>query len=179
MPVAYAMDYMGIAISSLVSMSECRIQKLINPAMSELPAFLSPNGGLNSGHMIVQVAAASLVSENKVLSHPACVDTIPTSADKEDHVSMGTIAARKFVQILENGKNIVAMELLSGAQAIDLLSPLAPAGAVQSVHQKIRQDIPFAKEDRIFSKDVQKMKSLIDSGEILKTVQKSVGELEW
>lgn len=179
MPVAYAMDYMGIAISSLVSMSECRIQKLINPAMSELPAFLSPNGGLNSGHMIVQVAAASLVSENKVLSHPACVDTIPTSADKEDHVSMGTIAARKFVQILENGKNIVAMELLSGAQAIDLLLPLAPAGAVQSVHQKIRQDIPFAKEDRIFSKDVQKMKSLIDSGEILKTVQKSVGELEW
>ncbi|RYZ64824.1 MAG: histidine ammonia-lyase, partial [Proteobacteria bacterium] len=119
-PVAFVLDFMGIAMSAQASISECRIEKLINPAMSGLPAFLAPAGGLNSGHMIVQVAAASLVSENKILSHPASVDSIPTSADKEDHVSMGTIAARKFGQIVKNAENIVAMEFLSATQALDL-----------------------------------------------------------
>ena len=95
-PVAFSLDFLAIAMSAMASISECRIEKLINPNMSNLPAFLAPEGGLNSGMMIVQVAAAALVSENKILSHPASVDSIPTSADKEDHVSMGTIASRKL-----------------------------------------------------------------------------------
>lgn len=179
MPVAHAMDFAGIAISSQASISECRISKMISTQMSELPPFLTPNGGLNSGHMIVQVAAASLVSENKVLAHPASVDSIPTSAEKEDHVSMGTIAARKFAQILRNAENVVAMELLSACQALDLLAPAKPAAAVAAVHAHIRKTVPFAKEDRIFSKDVEAIKAMMSSGEIMAVVNKTVGELEW
>ena len=179
MPVAHAMDFAGIAISSQASISECRISKMISTQMSELPPFLTPNGGLNSGHMIVQVAAASLVSENKVLAHPASVDSIPTSAEKEDHVSMGTIAARKFTQILRNAENVVAMELLSGCQALDLIAPLKPTAGVKAAYDCIRKTVPFAKEDRIFSKDVEAIKALMTSGELLKAVQAAVGELEW
>ncbi len=178
-PVAFVLDFMAIAVSAMASMSECRIEKLINPAMSGLPAFLAPHGGLNSGHMIVQVAAASLVSENKILSHPASVDSIPTSADKEDHVSMGTIAARKFGQVVKNAENIVAMELLSGSQALDLLQPLKAAGAVQPVHDLIRKHVPFAKVDRVFSNDIESIKKLIRSDEILNAVHTTIGELEW
>lgn len=179
MPVAHAMDFAGIAISSQASISECRISKMISTQMSELPPFLTPNGGLNSGHMIVQVAAASLVSENKVLAHPASVDSIPTSAEKEDHVSMGTIAARKFAQILRNAENVVAMELLSACQAIDLLAPLKPTAAVAAVHEHIRKTVPFAKEDRIFSKDVNAIRNMMTSGELMAAVEKAVGPLEW
>jgi histidine ammonia-lyase len=179
MPVAHAMDFAGIAISSQASISECRISKMISTQMSELPPFLTPNGGLNSGHMIVQVAAASLVSENKVLAHPASVDSIPTSAEKEDHVSMGTIAARKFAQILKNAEHVVAMEFLSGTQALGLLAPLQPNAAVKAAHDYIRTVVPFAKEDRVFSKDVEHIKTMMISNELLKVVQQSVGELEW
>ncbi len=179
MPVAHAMDFAAIAISSQASISECRISKMISTQMSELPPFLTPNGGLNSGHMIVQVAAASLVSENKVLAHPASVDSIPTSAEKEDHVSMGTIAARKFTQILRNAENVVAMELLSGCQALDLIAPLKPTAGVKAAYDCIRKVVPFAKEDRIFSKDVEAIKVLMNSGELMKAVQNAVGELEW
>lgn len=179
MPVAHAMDFAGIALSSQASISECRISKMISTQMSELPAFLTSQGGLNSGHMIVQVAAASLVSENKVLAHPASVDSIPTSAEKEDHVSMGTIAARKFSQILRNAENVVAMEFLSAAQAIDLVAPLKPAAAVLAVHNHIREKVPFAVEDRVFSKDVEVIKAMMLSNELMKVVQNTVGELEW
>jgi histidine ammonia-lyase len=179
MPVAFSMDYLAIALSSLASMSECRLQKLMNPAMSELPAFLAPDGGLNSGHMIVQVAAAALVSENKVLAHPASVDTIPTSADKEDHVSMGTIAARKLTQVLKNAENVVAMEFLSAAQAIDILAPLKPSVPLAAAHQEIRKNVPFAKVDRIFSKDVEQVKKLVLSGNLVSVVNKETGVLEW
>lgn len=178
-PVAFALDFMAIAMSAAASISQCRIEKLINPAMSELPAFLAPNGGLNSGHMIVQVAAASLVSENKILSHPASVDSIPTSADKEDHVSMGTIAARKFRQVVSNSENILAMEFLSATQALDLLKPLKPAGAVLKVHELIRKKVPFAKEDRVFANDIASIRQMIRSGKLLEAVENSVGELEW
>jgi histidine ammonia-lyase len=178
-PVAIVLDFAAIALSALASISECRIEKLINPAMSELPAFLAPNGGLNSGHMIVQVAAASLVSENKILAHPASVDSIPTSADKEDHVSMGTIAARKFQMIVRNAENIVAMELLSATQALDLLKPLTPAAAVAAALTCIRQHVPFAAEDRVFAKDIDKIKTMIRSGELSNCIEKSVGGLEW
>ena len=178
-PVAFALDNMCIAMSAMVSISECRIEKLINPSMSQLPAFLAPQGGLNSGMMIVQVAAASLVSENKILSHPASVDSIPTSADKEDHVSMGTIAARKLGKIVRNAENVVAMEMLCAAQALDLLKPLKPASAVASVHSLIRKEVPFAEEDRVFSHDIESIKKLIRQERITQTIEGTVGNLEY
>jgi histidine ammonia-lyase len=178
-PVAFSLDFLGIAVSALGSISECRIEKLINPAMSELPAFLAPKGGLNSGMMIVQVAAASLVSENKILAHPASVDSIPTSADKEDHVSMGTIAARKLGQIVKNAENVVAMEFLCAAQALDLLKPLKPSGAVAAAYQVIRGSVPFAETDRVFAKDIEAIRNLIRNGELLSAVQGAAGDLQW
>ena len=178
-PVAFALDFMAIAMSAAASISECRIEKLINPAMSELPAFLAPEGGLNSGHMIVQVAAASLVSENKILSHPASVDSIPTSADKEDHVSMGTIAARKFKRVVRNAENIVAMELLSATQALDLLKPLKPSEPLQKIYSHIRKEVPFAKVDRIFANDIESIRKMIHDNSLIEVIQNQVGELEW
>lgn len=178
-PVAYALDFAAIAMSGIGNISECRIEKMINPSMSGLPAFLAPEGGLNSGHMIVQVAAASLVSENKILSHPASVDSIPTSADKEDHVSMGTIAARKFGSIVDNTEHIIAMEMLSSTQALDMLKPLAPSAAVKAALDEIRKEVPFAEKDRVFSDDVQKIQTMIHNDRIYQTVKQSVGELEW
>lgn len=178
MPVAHAMDFAAIALSSQASISECRISKLISTQMSELPPFLTPQGGLNSGHMIVQVAAASLVSENKVLSHPASVDSIPTSAEKEDHVSMGTIAARKFTQVLRNAEYVTAFEFLSATQALDLLSPLKPAAGVLAAYDVIRTKVPFAVKDRIFGEDVAEIKNLMNDESILKAVELAVGEIE-
>ncbi len=177
MPVAHALDFAGILVSSLASISHERISKFISTQMSELPPFLAPQGGLNSGHMIVQVASASLVSENKVLSHPASVDSMPTSAEKEDHVSMGSIAARKFSNIVKNAYNVVAMEFLSNTQALDMLSPLKPAAGVATAFSCIREKVPFAKEDRIFSKDVQKISQLMTDGSIIQSVEKVTGEL--
>ncbi len=177
-PVAFALDFAAISMSAVANMSECRIQKLINPAMSDLPAFLTPQGGLNSGHMIVQVAAASLVSENKILAHPASVDSIPTSADKEDHVSMGTIAARKLTQILRNAENVLAMEILSATQALDLLKPLQPASAVLAAYNLVREQVPFAAKDRIFSKDVQKIREMIQQDSLCEAIEKACGVLE-
>jgi histidine ammonia-lyase len=178
-PVAFAMDFMAIAMSALASISECRIEKLINPSMSGLPAFLAPQGGLHSGHMIVQVAAASLVSENKILSHPASVDSIPTSADKEDHVSMGTIAARKLACVVKNAENILAMEFLSGTQALDFLRPLRSSSAIEKIHAMIREHVPFAETDRVFAKDIEAIRKMIGSGRLLKELETQVGELEW
>ncbi|MFK8137074.1 MAG: histidine ammonia-lyase [Bdellovibrionales bacterium] len=177
-PVAFVLDYLGIAVSAVTSISECRIEKLINPAMSGLPAFLAPEGGLNSGMMIVQVAAASLVSENKILSHPASVDSIPTSADKEDHVSMGTIAARKLGKIVNNAENVLAMELLCACQAIDLLDGLKPAAGALAVYEKIREFVPFAAKDRVFAKDVEKIRELIQDGSLISALESVTGELE-
>jgi histidine ammonia-lyase len=178
-PVAFAMDFVGIAMASLANISECRLTLMINPSMSGLPAFLTKHGGLNSGHMIVQVAAASLVSENKILAHPASVDSLPTSADKEDHVSMGTIAARKFIKILENAQNVVAMELLSASQALDFLKPLKPTAAVATAYHLIRESVPYASEDRIFSRDIEKIREMVVSGKLLQAIKKDTGELEW
>ncbi len=168
-PVAFQLDFLAIAISAMTSMSECRVEKLINPAMSGLPAFLAPDGGLNSGMMIVQVACASLVSENKILSHPASVDSIPTSADKEDHVSMGTIAARKLQKIVENSTNVLAMELLCALQGLDLLENVKPEGNLKKVYDFVRSQVAFAPKDRVFAKDIQKLKSMVESFEIYKS----------
>lgn len=178
MPVAHAMDFASIAISSLASISHERISKFISNQMSDLPPFLAPNGGLNSGHMIVQVASASLVSENKVLAHPASVDSMPTSAEKEDHVSMGTIAARKFSQIVKNAQNVLAMEFLSASQALDMLQPLKPASGVLSAFNEIRNNVPFAQNDRIFYQDVEKIKNLITRRILLEKVESKIGTIE-
>lgn len=178
MPVAHAMDFAAISISSLASISHERISKFISTQMSELPPFLAMNGGLNSGHMIVQVASASLVSENKVLAHPASVDSMPTSAEKEDHVSMGTIAARKFSQIVRNAQNVLAMEFLSATQALDMLLPLKPTAGVLAAYGEVRKEVPFANVDRIFSKDVEKIRNMILQGNIIKAVEAKVGNLE-
>ena len=146
--------------------------------MSDLPPFLAVNGGLNSGHMIVQVASASLVSENKVLAHPASVDSMPTSAEKEDHVSMGTIAARKFSQIVKNAQNVLAIELLSATQALDMLLPLKPTAGVLAAYNEVRKEVPFARVDRIFAKDIEKIRNMILQGNIVKTVEAIIGKLE-
>lgn len=178
MPVAHAMDFAAITISSLASISHERISKFISTQMSDLPPFLAPDGGLNSGHMIVQVASASLVSENKILAHPASVDSMPTSAEKEDHVSMGTIAARKFSQIVKNAQNVFAMEFLAATQALDMLAPLKPAAGVLVAWDAIRKEVPFAKVDRVFGKDVEKIRNMILKRNILKQVESKVGILE-
>jgi histidine ammonia-lyase len=161
--VAIAMDTLAIAAAEIGSISEQRIEKLINPAISELPAFLTTQGGLNSGFMIVQVAAASIVSENKTLCHPASVDTIPTSADKEDHVSMGAWAARKAARVVVNARRVLAMELLSGAQGIDLLRPLRASAPVEKIHRIIRKKAARLDQDRSLHEDMKYVDQLIET----------------
>jgi histidine ammonia-lyase len=177
-PVAFAMDLLGIVVSELGSISERRIEKLINPALSGLPAFLTTEGGLHSGLMMVQVSAAALASENKVLAHPASVDSIPTSADKEDHVSMGTIAARKGRDIVRNVEHILAMELLCATQGLEFLLPLRPGIGVQEAYCVVREKVPAIKGDRRFSTDIKRIQHLIESGELLDRVEKVVGNLK-
>jgi len=177
-PVAFALDLLGIAVSELGGISERRIEKLINPALSGLPAFLTAEGGLHSGLMMVQVSAAALASENKILAHPASVDSIPTSADKEDHVSMGVIAARKGRDIIRNVENILAMELLCATQGLEFLLPLKPGVGIKEAYHVVREKVPPIKGDRRFSEDIRKIQLLIESGELLRQVEKTVGKLE-
>ncbi len=177
-PVAFAMDLLGIVVSKLGSISERRIEKLINPALSGLPPFLTKKGGLHSGLMMVQVSAASLASENKVLAHPASVDSIPTSADKEDHVSMGTISARKAMEIVRNVEHILAMELLCATQGLEFLLPLRPGIGVGEAYRVVREKVPPIKGDRRFSEDIGKIQSLIESGELLRRVEQVVGPID-
>jgi histidine ammonia-lyase len=176
-----AADYLSMGIAELGSVSERRIERLVNPQLSELPAFLVKNGGLNSGFMIAQYTAAALVSENKVLAHPACVDSIPTSANKEDHVSMGTIAIRQCREILDNVEHVVAVEMLCAAQAYDLLTEqnkMEGGRGTRVAYQVIRETIPYLEEDRQLSIDIQNMVALIRSNELIDAVEKAVGELE-
>jgi histidine ammonia-lyase len=169
-PVAFQMDFLAIAMAAAASISECRISKLINPNFSRLPTFLTAKGGLNSGMMIVQVAAASLVSENKIYTHPASVDSIPTNVDKEDHVSMGTIAARKLCKVIENFKNILAMEILCANQAMSFLSPLKSSPALEAVLKTVRKEVPPFEEDRYFAPEIRSLYKMINDGTILKAV---------
>ncbi len=175
--IAMAMDTICIALSELANISDLRIQKLINPSMSGLPAFLTKNPGLNSGMMIVQVASASLVSENKILSHPASVDSIPTSADKEDHVSMGVTAARKARQISHNLRNVLAMEFLSASQGIEFLRPLHSSKAIETSMKVIRDVVPPIEEDRAFHIDISAINQLIANGKLLSEVESVSGKL--
>ncbi|MCG2777973.1 MAG: histidine ammonia-lyase, partial [Desulfobacterales bacterium] len=177
-PVALAMDFLCMAVSELANISERRIERLVNPKLSGLPAFLVSDGGLNSGFMIAQYTAAALVSENKVLSHPACVDSIPTSANKEDHVSMGTISARKCMEVVKNTENVIAIELLCGAQAMDLFTNIKPGEGTLMAYKAIRDAIPHLDKDRVLSKDIEAMMHLMRSGKIIEEVEKVAGKLE-
>jgi histidine ammonia-lyase len=176
-PVALAMDFLGIAVAELANISERRIERLVNPMLSGLPAFLVSDGGLNSGFMIAQYTAAALVSENKVLAHPASVDSIPTSANKEDHVSMGTIAARKGREIVANTENVIGIELLCAAQALDLFTNLKPGEGTLAAYQAIRRVISHLDTDRFLAPDIDAMRELMRSGAILAAVEDRVGEL--
>jgi len=177
-PVALALDFLCMAVSELANISERRIERLVNPQLSGLPAFLVSDGGLNSGFMLAQYTAASLVSENKVLSHPACVDSIPTSANKEDHVSMGTISARKLREIVRNTEHVIAIELLCGAQAMDLFTNMKPGEGTLIAYKIIRDEVPHLEKDRIISKDIETMVNVMRSGKILKEIERVVGELQ-
>ena len=177
-PIAFALDLLGIVVSELGGISERRIEKLINPALSGLPPFLTTEGGLHSGLMMVQVSAAALASENKILAHPASVDSIPTSADKEDHVSMGVTAARKGRDIVRNVEHILAMELLCATQGLEFQLPLQPGIGIKEAYRVVREKVPPVTGDRRFSDDIRKIQRLIESGEFLQRVEKAVKGLE-
>jgi histidine ammonia-lyase len=206
-PLALVLDYVGIALAELANISERRTERLVNPALSNgLPAFLTRNGGLNSGYMIAQYTAAALVSENKVLAHPASVDSIPTSANQEDHVSMGTISARKARTILQNVRRVLAIELLCAAQGLDLrcgvidavpdighinqggtakFTPgshtdhgLKAGSGVEVAYRYVRGLIPFLEEDREMHLDMARAEEIIASGDLLRVVEAEIGLLE-
>ncbi len=173
-PLALPLDFMAIALSELADISERRIDRLTNGTSEKLPKFLAKEGGLNSGYMIAQYTAAALVSENKVLSHPASVDSIPTSAGKEDLNSMGSISARKCFQILRNVQNVIAIEMLLASQGIDFLKPLKCGIGTGAAYNTIRKEIPTLKRDRILKNDLDKIIALLQSGTIQKSVERVV-----
>ncbi|MCY4284286.1 MAG: histidine ammonia-lyase [Thiotrichales bacterium] len=161
-PMAFAADFLAIALAELASISERRIEKLTNTAFSGLPPFLMRDAGLDSGFMMAQVTAAALVSENKVACHPASIDSIPTSADKEDHVSMGMGAALKLRTVVANVRWVLAIELVAAAQGIDLLRPLRSSERLEEAHRLIRERIAFREEDREMAADLKRGIALLD-----------------
>jgi len=164
-PLAFALDYMAIALSALAGISERRIERLVNPALNEgLPPFLAPDAGINSGFMMPQVTAAALASENKGLAHPASVDSITTSGNKEDYVSMGMAAAIKLKRVVANATNVLAIEACAAAQALDFLSPLKSSQPLQKAHATIREVSPKIEHDRVFAEDFAKLAELIRAG---------------
>lgn len=171
-PLAFALDYLAIALSALAGISERRLERLVNPALSEgLPPFLAPGAGLNSGFMMPQVTAAALVSENKVLSHPASVDSITTSGNKEDYVSMGMTAAIKLKKIIENTRNALAIEAMAAAQAIDFLAPLKTSKPLQHAHAAIRAVCATMDKDRVMYQDFARIADAIAAGAISATLR--------
>jgi histidine ammonia-lyase len=176
-PMALSFDFLGIALAEIANVSERRLERLVNPALGGLPAFLTQKGGLNSGFMIVQYSAASLVSENKVLAHPASVDSIPSSANQEDHVSMGTIAARKAREILENTRKVLAMEILAAAQGIDLQENKGLGKGTKIAYEIIRNHIEKIVDDVIMYKEIEKCEELIKSNIIVESIEKEIGNL--
>jgi histidine ammonia-lyase len=177
-PLAFALDALAMAMSELASISERRTERLVNPSLSEgLPAFLTVDGGLNSGFMIPQYVAASLVSESKALCHPASVDSIPTSAGQEDHVSMGNAAGLKAWQVLANSERALAIELLAGCQAVEFLAPLAPGEGVAAAHAFVRGLSPRLRDDRPLTRDVEAVADAIRDGSLQDAVESEIGSL--
>ena len=170
-PVAIALDAAAIAVAELANISERRIEQLVNPHLSSgLPPFLAPDSGLNSGFMIAQVSAAALVSENKVLAHPASVDSIPSSAGREDHVSMGATAALKLATIHDHVRTVLAIELLCAAQGMDLRRPLRTTKPLEAIHAVIRARVPAMMVDRPLSPDIAAVRAMIDDGSLLAAI---------
>jgi histidine ammonia-lyase len=177
-PLAFALDALAMAVAELANISERRVERLVNPNLSDgLPAFLIAQGGLNSGFMIPQYVAASLVSENKVLCHPASVDSIPTSAGQEDHVSMGNASALKALQVLGNCERVLAIELLAGAQGVEFLAPLDPGAGVAAVHRFVRSLSPRLVDDRSLSAEIDSVAAAIRDGSAVEAVEGEVGAL--
>jgi len=178
MPVAVAMDALALSLVSVASISDRRLYRLLDPKRSNgLPPFLVPASGLNSGFMLIQYTAASLVSEAKSLAHPASVDSIPSSAGQEDHVSMGMIAARHARAVVSNAEVVLALEALAAAQALDLRSPLTPGPATKAAHDAMRARVPFVEHDREFGEDIAAALALVRSGELADSAARAVGEL--
>ncbi|MGB9814815.1 MAG: histidine ammonia-lyase [Thermoplasmata archaeon] len=174
--LAFAMDFLGIAISEIASISERRIARMIDSKLSGLPPFLTPSSGLNSGMMIPQYTAAALVSENKVLSHPASVDSIPTSANQEDHVSMGMVSAIKARRIIDNTAYVVSIEFLVSAQALEFRN-FRPGKGTYEAYSIIRESVPPLLEDRPLNPDIEEIARLVKEGEIVRRVEKLTGGL--
>ncbi|HRX42745.1 MAG TPA: aromatic amino acid lyase, partial [Clostridia bacterium] len=160
-PVALAFDFLGIALAELADISERRLERMVNPALNGLPAFLVESGGVNTGFMIVQYSAAALVSENKVLAHPASVDSIPSSGNQEDHVSMGTIAARKAMEIFKNTRRVIAMELMCACQAVDLGRHEPMGKATAKAYNVIRRKVEKLESDREMYDDINNLEELV------------------
>ena len=177
-PLAFGLDTLAMAVSELANISERRVERLVNPSLSDgLPPFLTLEGGLNSGFMIPQYVAASLVSENKSLCHPASVDSIPTSAGQEDHVSMGNAAGLKALRVLTNAELALAIELLAGAQAIEFLAPLEPAPGVRATHDAVRELSERVRDDRSLADDIERVADAIRDGSIIAAAEAEIGAL--
>jgi histidine ammonia-lyase len=176
-PLALVLDYAAIALAELASISERRTYLLLG-GHDELPVLLMQDTGVNSGFMIPQYTAAALVSENKVLCHPASVDSIPTSLGQEDHVSMGSIAATKLLEIYRNVERVLAIELFTVAQALDYRAPLEPGRGVEAAHSFVRSRVPHRESDAWYEDDLQLCLDVVRGGELLETVTETVGELE-
>ncbi|HAR86967.1 MAG TPA: histidine ammonia-lyase [Clostridium sp.] len=173
-PMALTFDFLGIAMSEIANVSERRLERLINYQLNDLPAFLVKHGGLNSGFMITQYAAAALVSENKILAHPASVDSIPSSANQEDHVSMGTIAARKARDIIRNAERVVATEILAACQAIDFREDYTLGKGTKVAYESVRNIVNFIENDVVMYKEIDKVTDLLRSGELANKVEEVV-----
>jgi histidine ammonia-lyase len=169
-PIAFALDFLAISISELASISERRIERLVNPEHSRLPAFLVESGGLNSGFMIVQYTAAHLVSENKVLAHPASVDSIPTSANKEDHVSMAGVAANKLLTVADNVEKVLSLEALCAVQALDFHKPLISGPAIEAFRAAVREKIAFLDKDRVMTGDLEAILQIVSEFDVDKYI---------
>jgi histidine ammonia-lyase len=177
-PVAVPLDYLALALCTLANISERRVEQLVNPDLSHLPAFLTPKPGLHSGLMIMQVTAAALASENKSLAHPASIDTIPTSANQEDHVSMGVTAARKARAICDNVENVLAVELICAAQARDFNASVRAGDGAQAAHELLRTRVAKLEADRFFHTDIAAARELIASGALVAHVERAIGALQ-
>lgn len=177
-PVSIAMSTLGLAMAEYANVSERRIERMVNPQLSGMNGFLTPVEGLNDGYMVAQYAAAALVSENKILAHPACVDSIPTCANQEDHVSFGTIAARNAAQIIDHVQHVLAIELLCGAQAADFKNPDKLAPGTRAAYSLLRSEVPFMDSDRAIYLDTNKVAAQIHDGKYVTAVEAAVGTLK-
>ena len=176
--LALTMDYLAMGLAEICNIAERRVEKMMNPHFSDLPAFLTKNSGLNSGLMIAHVTMAALASENKYLCHPASVDSIPTSTDKEDHVSMGVTSGRKLHEVVSNVQHCLAIELLCNTQGLDFLRPLKTSPPLEKVYTLVRKHVEPIDDDRVFHKDIENLTRLIKTSEILKEVESITGELK-